>query len=287
MHAFNHLQSLRLQSLRPQSLRLGGGGILSTTLSLALWASGAGSTVTAATPNPPALDLSLYLVVEAGTLPVVLSAPHGGTLAPPGMSERSSGVTTVDIHTCELSEAIQTKLRALTGKQAHRVAGLASRKFVDFNRASDQAYESHAAAPLHQAYHSALGRAVQTAKVQGGKAALLVDLHGQGTDSGEVFRGTRDGSTSDLSTLYATSGFLHALTNTGVHLNPPSAVAAETPHYGGGYIVTTYGLGEPDGIQAVQLEFGVAYRKTPWNIDATAAKVAQAIVSHLKANGAL
>jgi N-formylglutamate amidohydrolase len=258
--------------------RLGQGGILSMALL---------TSSMAAPPNPPALDTSTYLVIETGTLPVVLSAPHGGTLALPGMSQRSTGVTTLDIHTCELSEAIQTKLRALTGKQAHRVAGLASRRFVDFNRGSDQAFESHMVAPLHQAYHAALGRAVQAAKVQGGKAALLVDLHGHGAESQEVFRGTRNGSTSDLVSLQAASGFLGALTSAGVHLNPRDPEAPETPRYGGGYIVMTYGLGQPDGIPAVQLEFGVASRKTPWNIDATAAKVAQAIVSHLKANGAL
>jgi N-formylglutamate amidohydrolase len=237
--------------------------------------------------TPPSLAPAAYLAVEVGSLPVVLSAPHGGTLALPGFPERTTGATTLDIHTNELSTAIQAKLLAMTGRQAHRVAGLASRKFVDFNRASDQAYESPALAPLHQAYHAALGRAVQAARTQGGKAAILVDLHGQGTDSAQVFRGTRNGMTSDLPTLYAPNGFLHALVTNGIQLGPVSSEQAENHHYDGGYIVATYGLGAPEGIPAIQLEFGNAYRKTAWNIDATAQKVAQAIVAHLKANGAL
>ena len=133
-------------------------------LNSAFGGSGGGSVVATAPPTPSAVDPSAYLTVETGTLPVVLSAPHGGTTVLPEIPERTSGVTTLDTHTYELAAAIQIKLFALTGKQAHRVAALASRKFIDFNRSSDQAYESPAVAALYQAYHASVDKAVLSAK---------------------------------------------------------------------------------------------------------------------------
>ena len=60
---------------------------------LALVACGAGATPAAPTPVPapapaPAIDPALYVSIETGTLPVVLSAPHGGRTTVPGVPAR-------------------------------------------------------------------------------------------------------------------------------------------------------------------------------------------------------
>ena len=102
-----------------------------------------------------------------------------------------------------------------------------------------------------------------------------------------MFRGTRGGTTADLASLYVPRGFLSALRGGGISINPGTTATAENPSYDGGYIVATYGLGAAGGVSAVQLEFGLSYRNAQSDLDANASKIADAIISHLKANGAL
>ncbi|MDP2876168.1 MAG: hypothetical protein Q8O00_08295, partial [Holophaga sp.] len=52
---------------------------------LLLFGCGGGSEILPSTTAIPALDPAQYLIVETGTLPVILSAPHGGTLEPSGI----------------------------------------------------------------------------------------------------------------------------------------------------------------------------------------------------------
>lgn len=251
------------------------------TVLFALLATGLGCGA-GATSSPPAtqapLDASTYLLIETGTLPIVLSAPHGGTLEPPGVPVRTQGTTVLDTNTLELIQAVQTQLQALTGGRAHVVAARISRKFVDFNRTASEAYESPAVAGLYQAYQGALATAA--VQVQGNPKALLLDLHGQGAQADTVFRGTRNGLTADLSGLYTGKSFLAQL-STRLKLDPAMAGGTENPDYNGGYLVATYGRSTPGGLNAVQLEFGFGYRATSADISATATRVAEALASHL------
>lgn len=281
-------KAFRMNNRRPEP-RLSYKAILAGLLILGLvfgsnaCGGGGGNSVAVGMPPPVAtVDPAPYLRVDIGTLPIVLSAPHGGTLDLPGIPERTLGTTVLDTNTLELAQAVQAGLRARTGKQAHLVAALASRKYVDFNRSAAEAYESSAVAPLYGAYHRALQTAVSASRGQSPTAALLVDLHGQGMTSEVAYRGTRDGRTASLSALYAVpGGFLSALGSGGILVNPSTSGGPENPDFNGGFIVATYGLSASLGIPAVQLEFGLTYRQSP-QLPATAATIVEAIVGHLK-----
>lgn len=251
---------------------------------LALTGCGGGKSPASPTPSPsPTIDPALYLSIEAGTLPIVLSAPHGGTTTLPGVPTRQTGTTVLDTNTYQLATSIQGAIASRTGRRAYLVAALVSRAYVDFNRRSADAYESSSVAPLYQAYHSALQQAVLAARSQSSGGALFVDIHGQSSDVTVVFRGTRAGETASLSVLYATpSGFLTRLMALGIDVSPRTAGGAENPDYDGGYIVATYGAGTIGGINAVQLEFGMNYRQSGV-LPSTASQVADAIVEHLRA----
>lgn len=245
---------------------------------LGLGAFGCGGGSNAAVSLPPALDPGAYLLLESGTLPVVISAPHGGALVPPGIPERTQGTTVLDTRTLELAQAIQTRLLALTGGKAHLAAARVSRKFVDFNRTEGEAYESQAIAPLYQAYHRGLEAAV--AAVRSHPRALLLDLHGQSAVVSVVYRGTRDGRTADLPVLLAPGAFLAGL-GAALSVVPGGQVGAEHPDFNGGTIVATYGRLSPTGTQAVQLEFGFAYRADAAAVSDTADRVARALAQHI------
>jgi len=247
---------------------------------LVLFGCGGGSEALPATTAIPALEPAQYLIVETGILPVILSAPHGGTLEPSGIPIRLQGTTVLDTNTLELVEAIQQRLQVRGGGKATLVAAKVSRKYVDFNRIASEAYENSALVTLYQTYHGALRSAVNNLNTSG--KALLVDIHGQSQDVSVVFRGTRNGQTAGLVSLCGSGGFLNALAVEGLALNPNNATDSESPNFNGGHIVATYGKNNADGIHAIQLEFGYTYRENATALNATADRIAAAIITHLQ-----
>lgn len=239
------------------------------------------------------LNPASYVRVEAGTLPVVISVPHGGSAVLPGVPERVSpdATTVLDTNTYELGLAIQSQLIALTGKKAHLVASQVSRKYVDFNRSAAEAYETATVATIYAFYHTALQTAVNAAKVQSSTGAILIDIHGQGTTSNLVYRGTQNGNTADLPTLYRATpnGLITEMQARSLPVYPGTSATGEHASFTGGYIVQAYGFPEavPNRLNAVQLEFGLSFRSPSAATAATAAGMAAAIKSHLQTTGAL
>jgi N-formylglutamate amidohydrolase len=223
-----------------------------------------------------------YLIQSTGTLPIMLSAPHGGTLQPEGIPVRQQGVTVLDYNTLALAQATQTRLAALTGKQAHLIAATISRKYIDFNRERSQAYEHPALETLYTAYHQALATMRQNITDQAANCALLVDIHGQSDSPNVTYRGTRNGTTANLSALYASGAFLESLANQSLGLDLNTSTGTENPDFNGGHIVATYGRSSTPAQDAVQLEFGLNYRDPDSALTTTSTRLANALLSHLQ-----
>ncbi len=256
---------------------------------LAMAAPGGGRKSHSAASTTP-MDPPSFVTVEMGDLPVVLSAPHGGTMALPGIPERLNGTTVLDTHTYDLAQVVRAQLALLTGRKAYLVAARASRKFVDFNRSPSEAFEDPAVAPVYAYYHDSLRTALAAAKAQSATGALLVDLHAHGGAEDVIYRGTKNGATADLRTLYRQPrGLLTELLARDLKVYPDHSGGTENPALNGGFIVQTYGLSGtgPSRLNAVQLEFGAAYRSSKATETATAKALAEAIVAHLQAKGAL
>ena len=227
-------------------------------------------------------DTSAYLTIEAGTLPIVFSVPHGGEVKLADSPVRIKGTMAQDGHVNELAAAIQRNLLAKTGKQAYLVGAKISRKYVDFNRKAEEAYEAPAAAPVYAAYYGALRHAVDTVRLQPG--ALLVDIHGQSKEKDAIFRGTGSGLTAHNAAFYtAPDGLITRLNAGGLSVLPLLATDQEI-YFTGANIVRAFGYQTPQGIESVQLEFGRNFR-APERIEQTAAIVADALIAHLRAAG--
>ena len=144
--------------------------------------------------------------IQAGDLPIILSAPHGGSLPIPGVAVRTGEglpeggrgfVPERDAGTEELAQQIADAIEKLFGKKPYFVIARSNRKFLDPNRPPEIAYEDADAKPVYDAYHSTLTeycREVQTKFRKG----LLLDIHGQGVAKETVFRGTQNGKTVTL-----------------------------------------------------------------------------------------
>src|SRR5262245_23656083 len=98
----------------------------------------------------------LVTVVE-GKLPIILSAPHGGSAPIEGVPERKGEgiphkpgkfVTSRDTGTEELEAAIADAIEARMKKRPYLVAAKFHRKYCDANRVAAEAYEESKAKPV-------------------------------------------------------------------------------------------------------------------------------------------
>src|SRR5699024_3733333 len=81
-------------------------------------------------------DENGWIEARAGNVPIVISAPHGGTIEPEDVPDRScEGVTTVrDMNTTELAFEMQQELMAGHDMQPFVIAAHIHRKKIDLNR---------------------------------------------------------------------------------------------------------------------------------------------------------
>jgi N-formylglutamate amidohydrolase len=268
-----------------------------TLLALALTAVAAGALaeVPVAPPPRPVPPKSDLVTTQVGKLPVILSAPHGGTKEVPGVSPRKGTGLPVggsgffaarDGGTEELAAALSAAIEKKTGAKPYLVAARFHRKYIDANRPPEIAYEEAAAKPTYDAYRQTLAAYCREVKREYGRG-LLLDVHGQGRMKDTVIRGTRDGKTVGLLIqrygLKAHTGpdsFFGLLRTAGCKVFPENLADKDFESLSGGDIVHTYGSGEY-GIDAIQLEFGGDHRDAK-NIKDTAEKVATAVEKFAK-----
>lgn len=245
----------------------------------------AGSAAADAPRMRPAHRDGALLTTQLGTLPIVLSAPHGGGVRVPGSTGRTRGVVVRDLRTAEIALLCAQRLTDLLGGLPSLVIAQFSRRDADANRAPDEASECEPARLQYDAFHAALRRAVDQAREDHGRA-LLLDIHGQSREPDAIARGTRTGRTVSAllrafgpEALEGPDSILGRLAATGYRILPdpnPDDDRVETETiFNGGHIVAAYGSHEPDGIDAVQLELGADLR-TPDRLVKTARDLADA-----------
>lgn len=238
------------------------------------------------------------VLVRRGTLPIILTAPHGGRKPIPGLEERDIGgkhrggawngfVKGGDPNTDTLTVGIANEIKALTGREPYVVVAKFQRKFVDVNRPPSMAYDRDGAIPYYTFYHEAVRRAVDEVRA-GFPAGLLVDVHGQNDVPGVVMRGTQNGRTikhllkcAGAPAMTGSSGLFGQLEANGFKVFPantlPIGGTSENGGLNGGYTVALYGSHTANGIDAVQIEFGADYRQKAV-VDRSAKDAARAIV---------
>lgn len=114
------------------------------------------------------------------SVPVVLSAPHGGAQCPTDIFDRSSGCVCVDAGSLELARAMRAEFGRRLGAVPHLVASQLHRTKLDANRGRDSAAEDGARGALSawDCYHGWIKEALDEVVKQHG-FALLLDIHGQ------------------------------------------------------------------------------------------------------------
>jgi len=125
-----------------------------------------------------AQDVSKYVEIIPGTLPIILTVPHGGDLKPESILARRYGVTAKDANTAELSLMIQEEMEALYGGKPHAVICRLHRSKVDCNRdLAEAAQGDPVAIATWQRFHGA-AEAMETQITRQYGAGLTLDIHG-------------------------------------------------------------------------------------------------------------
>lgn len=226
--------------------------------------------------------------LQKGTLPIIVSAPHGGRIALKGMPVRVGDgiarfVTGRDDNTVELAEKIAAQIEKRLGGKPFLVIAKFERKYVDVNRSAESAFEDPKAKAFYEAYHQALKDFSRDVQRDWGRG-LLLDIHGQGADAEAIFRGTSNGKTVKAlvdrfgkTAVVGEKGFFGQLGKQGIKIIPANdSDDAEDKRYNGGYTVRTYGSHDGQAIDAMQLELGAKPRAKA-NLDDTATKIADAV----------
>jgi N-formylglutamate amidohydrolase len=213
-----------------------------------------------------AMPAETLVLFQPGNLPILLTAPHGGQGAVPGVQGRSRGTTARDAGTLELAEAVAKRILEALGSRPYVVAAKFSRKYIDANRSEAEAFEAPEARPFYWAYHHRIGDSVSEIGEKFPEGGLLLDIHGQAEDPRMIHRGTRNGSTVEnlirrygQAAVTGEDSILGYLQSKGYRVFPSSrqvGVPSEDKRFFGGYTVFTYGSNRPQGIDAIQVEIG-------------------------------
>ena len=226
------------------------------------------SPVDARTARPAEAVMPDELVsAQRGTLPIILSAPHGGSVRVDGSEDRKKGVTVKDLRTAEIAWLTSQRLTDKLGAKVFIVVAQFSRKDADANRDASEAFENKHAAAQYDAYHRALREFVDEVRRDHARG-LLIDIHGQAKHPDKVMRGTRDGkSVSALFKLHGEAAIkgdnslFGLLAKGGYGVLPKlDAESLDESQFEGGYITDHYGSHNKNGVDTIQVEIGSDFR---------------------------
>jgi N-formylglutamate amidohydrolase len=234
--------------------------------------------------------------VQRGSIPVVISIPHGGRADIAGAEERTLGIRSRDVATDEVGLLVVQELTAELGGKPYYVMAQFSRRYADANRGpglrEEEAYESAAARAHYEAYHRALREYVDEVRERFG-GGILIDIHGQSRRPGQIVRGTVRGQTvtamlerHGLEALIGPDSIFGQLHEMGYEVEPqvsdPENSPADEEIYIGGYIVRAYGSHSDNGIDSIQVEIGRDHRREDVRRQ-TAEDLAKAIAVYVRA----
>mmetsp|Transcript_8743 Transcript_8743/g.13058 ORF Transcript_8743/g.13058 Transcript_8743/m.13058 type:complete len:482 (-) Transcript_8743:52-1497(-) len=242
-------------------------------------------------------DVSVIYRRESAQLPIILTAPHGGSLQhSKRFIARISGPdisTKSDLYTLRLLSYIDRAIQQKCGRKPYIVAAKFHRKFIDANRNAavpkEQPFnvECEEGCQAYTAYHQRISDCIEHCKCHhAGENVLLLDVHGQCTYQDYLVLGTRNKKTCSYDSNLALHqvdkpgiGFIWLLRSLLGQAILPSTGSPDIKRYSGGYTVYAHSncpLHPRDThlsdlrastsvlkIDAVQLEFGSALRSPP------------------------
>jgi len=243
------------------------------------------STVSAYQPGISYFARNEYVEYIPGTLPVVLSAPHGGALTPDEIPDRTFGTLVTDSYTEETIRAVRDGFLERTGEAPHIIISHLKRTKLDPNREiGEAAQDSPFAENAWEEFHGLIEVATARVEADFGKG-LYLDLHGHGHEIQRVelgyllsasdlnqddaaLNGTAFAVKSSIAALaqaspLSFSALLRGQTSFGAYLAGQAirSVPSNTDpspgsdsYFSGGYNTVRHGSRNGGGVSGIQLE---------------------------------
>ena len=231
-----------------------------------------------------------YIEYHSGSIPIILSASHGGWMEPTEIADRTQGVTAIDTNTYQLTKVIMDTLTARFGGKPHVILCLLKRLKLDVNREVIEAAEGNIYGErAWEEYHHYLDIAKELVTVNHG-SGIVFDIHGHGENPdgyydlrtwlGYLIKGNElDLTDEELNTIdFKNKSSIKVLADSSSHsfINilrgetsfgsimdslgyecVPSVNAlgpAGSRYFSGGYITARHGSSEEGIISAIQIE---------------------------------
>ncbi len=121
-----------------------------------------------------------YIEYIAGDLPFIISAPHGGTLTPSELPDRTYGTFSTDTLTDRLARDVDPAMSSRFGHHPHVIICRVDRMKIDCNREIVEGAQGNALTEISwNDFQGFIATAKQTVMKQFGRG-FYIDLHGHG-----------------------------------------------------------------------------------------------------------
>lgn len=257
-----------------------------------------------------------YVEYIPGDLPLVISAPHGGSMTPGEIPDRTWGETVTDANTEETLLAVRDAFIARTGYAPHVVLSHLERTKLDPNRDVEEGAQGNVfARNAWQEWHDFIEEAEGAVAERYG-SGLYIDLHGHGHEiaraelgyllsaadlnrpddaldaTGGAGTSIRDlaartgASFSQLLRGSASLGGLLAAEGVAAVPSPSDPSPGSDPYFNGGYDVQVHGSRDPGRVvSGIQMELPrPGIRDTDANRQAFGAALAAAVQAYMAAH---
>jgi N-formylglutamate amidohydrolase len=214
---------------------------------------------------------------HAGSLPVLLTSPHGGTAQPPGILPRKGAPagcppfnTSRDNFTQEITTGVAQLLLGTLGEAPYVVIAGYHRKYIDANRSARCAFDNPAARPFYAEYHQTIRDFIDLIQAENRSQGFLFDIHGTAViedDPADVYIGTDNGDSvrrilsADPLVIWGRRSLRALLQAAGYTVSPATPDIPETPQVNGGFTTSTYGSSHSNGLDAMQIEIAEPIRR--------------------------
>lgn len=220
--------------------------------------------------------INKFLQFKKGTIPLIISVPHGGTLDYDLIPERENGIFGIDKNTIELARSLMKLLNEIFYEKNtdldHYPSFIISRikrSLIDFNRKEIEAFnqQSEIARKLYYFYHDKIKDFINYNITNFG-TSLLLDIHGfekekrpKGYRDVDIVLGTNNLKSITNVTLrkkYWDKNLRGFLINNFLDINitiAPGHSKRKEYVLTGGYITQSYGFSNIKNSKTIQIEF--------------------------------
>lgn len=249
-------------------------------------------------------SIARQVMRHRGTMPIILTCPHGGSLQPPNVDEREERdtpaactgadkfVTGRDTGTLEITQALAQRIVETTGLSPYVVIAQFDRRYIDANRREQCAYTDISARPFYREYFGRIDGYVAQIRDENRNRGFLFDIHGFTNRDGftaNLSIGTVNGSTLVppfiKAHMFERQGFctlLAAARYPGQHrlltVHPTRPTEPDHGPTNGGHTVRHYG----SLVSSIQVEISRDVRQTAGLRDIAIDAIANAMVNSVR-----